>query len=212
MSEKGVRTFVVNVRVSFESGGGMGELDAIEEGLRAIIENPENPTRFIVESMSSATEERLVEYKEEKKPEVERPKDLTTVKFEMHEKIDADTAENVFELIMEDAADFKSAVSIGEMVRTVMYEKGAKAGTPIRMVTKGTVTEWGDKPTAWCLQQLIDWAYLKIVKVMATRRLSDTVVEVAYVKHGLAPPPPKEPYIMFLKKTDGWTWVKEPKR
>lgn len=34
--------------VTYESAGGMGENDAIWEGLKAIIENPDNPTVFTV--------------------------------------------------------------------------------------------------------------------------------------------------------------------
>jgi len=41
----------IKLVVSYESAGGMGERDAIEEGLRAIIENPRNPTKFKVELM-----------------------------------------------------------------------------------------------------------------------------------------------------------------
>ena len=41
----------VRLVVSYETAGGMGMDDAIQEGLRAIIENPDNFTKFTVEEM-----------------------------------------------------------------------------------------------------------------------------------------------------------------
>lgn len=44
---------MVTALIEYESGGGMGESDAVEEGLRGIIENPKNPTRFSLSSIST---------------------------------------------------------------------------------------------------------------------------------------------------------------
>lgn len=51
MTEKRHIVLVVN----YETMGGMGESDAIEEGLREIIENPENPTKFDVDFLRGDT-------------------------------------------------------------------------------------------------------------------------------------------------------------
>jgi hypothetical protein len=45
--------------VEYNSAGGMGEHDATEEGLRALIENPDNPTKFNVKLMRSVNEDQV---------------------------------------------------------------------------------------------------------------------------------------------------------
>ena len=48
---------LVTALIEYESGGGMGESEAVEEGLRGIIENPKNPTRFSLSSISTTERE-----------------------------------------------------------------------------------------------------------------------------------------------------------
>lgn len=199
-NEEGVTRYVSKLTVSFESAGGMGEIDAIEEGLKAIIENPDNPTKFEVESMSTIAE-KLKEFKEEKP--VELPEGVTLAKFEFQNEVYAKIAENIFELILAKAAEFRSAVNIKTMVRTVMYKKGEKTGAPYEMYTK-------DNENAWSLQQTIDWTYRDIIEVVAVKR-DHTILEVAYTKKGLKAPPPKEKMIYAFKKTDGWKLVGKEK-
>ena len=131
------------------------------------------------------------------------PEGVESAAFELYADTDAETTETVFMGIMSGKYDFRSAVNLGAMVRTVMYETGAKAGTPIEIVTVS-------KEMAWSLQQTIDWAHEKLIEVVAVRR-EGKIVEVAYIKVGIAPPPPKEKLIYTFKKTDGWTLVGEEK-
>ena len=52
----GKRKDHILVIVSYESGGGgMGEHDAIEEGLRALLQHQQNPTVFDVEVLTHIT-------------------------------------------------------------------------------------------------------------------------------------------------------------
>jgi len=135
------------------------------------------------------------------KPEL--PEGVVLVKFEMKNEKYAEMVSTIFDAIASGDYEFRSAVHLKDMMRTVMYKKGAKTGTPIEVYAK-------DKDVAWSLQQTIDWAYNKIIKVVATRR-EGNMVEVAYIKVGLAPPPPKEKCIYSFKKTDGWKLVGEEK-
>ena len=131
------------------------------------------------------------------KPETKVPEGVTMVKFEFLAEVDAKVAEDMFEVMIAKGAEFRSAVNMGTMVRAVMYPKGSKTGSPIRMVTK-------DKDTAWSLQQTIDWQYRDIINVVAVKK-EGLIIEVAYIKRGLKVPPPKEKMIYAFKKTDGWT-------
>jgi len=134
----------------------------------------------------------------------EVPEGVTLVRFELYANPDAESTETVFDAIMSGEYEFRSTVNLGAMVRTVMVKKVRKeAGTPIQIVTTS-------KDMAWSLMQTIDWTYKGIIEVIAVRR-EGLVVEVAYIKKGLKPPPPKEKLIYHFKKTDGWTLVGEPK-
>jgi len=139
------------------------------------------------------------EITEEEKP-TELPEGVITVKFGMKTEKDAESVETIFEAIVTGKYEFRSAVNIDDMVRTVMYDKGGKVGTPIVMFTK-------DKDIAWSLQQTIDWALHGMIKVVAVRRERD-VVEVAHLKLGLKEPPPKAKYIKHFK---GRGWKTEEK-
>lgn len=136
-------------------------------------------------------------------PETKLPEGVTLVKFEMKNEKYAEMVSTIFDAIVSGKYEFRSAVHLKDMFRTVMYKKGEKTGTPIEMFAK-------DKDNAWSLQQTVDWAYRGIIKVVATKREGATV-EVAYIKLGLAPVLPKEKYIYSFKKTDGWTLTGEEK-
>ena len=140
---------------------------------------------------------------EEKVIETKLPEGVTMVKFEFLAEVDAKVAEDMFEVMIANGAEFRSAVNMGTMVRAVMYPKGSKTGSPIRMVTK-------DKDTAWSLQQTIDWDLRDQIQVVAVKK-EGLVLEVAYIKKGLKAPPPKEKMIYAFKKTDGWTIKGEEK-
>ena len=130
-------------------------------------------------------------------PETKVPEGITMAKFVFLAEVDAKVAEDMFEVMIAKGAEFRSAVNMGTMVRAVMYPKGSKTGSPIRMVTK-------DKETAWSLQQTIDWDLRDQIQVVAVKK-EGVVVEAAYIKKGLKAPPPKEKMIYAFKKTDGWT-------
>ena len=142
----------------------------------------------------------------EEKPEVietKVPEGVETVKYTFVNEKDAELVETMFDAITTGKYEFRSAVNIGTMVRCVMYEKGEKVGTPVRVIVT-------DKDMAWHLQQLIDWCLRKQVKVLAIRREGKNV-EVAFRMEGIAPPPPKEKLWYSFKKTDGWSLVGEEK-
>ena len=135
--------------------------------------------------------------------ETKIPEGVETVKYTFVNEKDAELVETMFDAITTGKYEFRSAVNIGTMVRCVMYEKGEKVGTPVRVIVT-------DKDMAWHLQQLIDWCLRKQVKVLAIRREGKNV-EVAFRMEGIAPPPPKEKLWYSFKKTDGWSLVGEEK-
>ena len=137
--------------------------------------------------------------------ETKIPEDVETVKYAFVNEKDAELVETMFDAITTGKYEFRSAVNIGTMVRCVMYEKGEKVGTPVRVIVT-------DKDMAWHLQQLIDWCLRKQVKVLAIRREGKNV-EVAFRMEGIKPMPKEEKEKLWyhLKKTDGWSLVGEEK-
>ena len=135
--------------------------------------------------------------------ETKIPEGVEEVKYVFFGTTDADTAETMFDAMGTGKYEFKSAVNLGTMVRCVMYEKGEKIGTPIRVVVM-------DKDMAWHLQQLIDWVLRGQVKVLAIRK-EDKTLTVAFRMEGIKPPPPKEKLWYHYKKTDGWSLIGEEK-
>jgi len=126
------------------------------------------------------------------------PEGLETVAFELVDESNAEQVETMFLAMVKDTHEFRSAVNIGDDVRTVMYEKGKKyGGTPVRVSTVS-------KEMAWSLQQTIDWCYTKQIQVVAVRR-KGAIVEIGYIKKGIPEPPSRETYIHYFEKTDGWT-------
>lgn len=57
----------IQLIVSYRSGGGHGEHEAIEEGLLGMVENPDNPTRFKVEESGYLNENEIKELKKRKR-------------------------------------------------------------------------------------------------------------------------------------------------
>lgn len=161
----------------------------------------------LLESKEYTVNEFLDKYKKEKEKPVEQLEGLVVVKFEMRTVGDAKSVHTIFDAVVSGKYEFRSAVNLkdelGVYVRAVMYEKSKKYGRPVEVYVK-------NKETAWALMQTLEWIYKDEIRVVAVRRL-DKTVEVAYIRKGIPKPPPKEKYIMFLKKTDGWTFVKEPK-
>jgi len=158
---------------------------------------------------SKEVKEAMEKWKERVEPQLEEikkiPEGVETVKYEFVTVPDAEIAETMFDAIMTGKYEFRSAVNIGTMVRAVMYEKGEKMGTPVRMMVT-------DKDMAWHLQQLIDWCLKGNAKVLATRR-KEKAVEVAFRMEGIKPMEKKEKEKLYyhFKKTDGWTLVGEEK-
>jgi hypothetical protein len=144
-------------------------------------------------------------WEERAKPTVEEvkkiPEGVETVKYTFVNDKDAEVTETIFDAITTGKYEFRSAVNIGTMVRCVMYEKGERVGTPVRMIVT-------DKDMAWHLQQLIDWCLRRQAKILATRR-EGKVVEVAFRMEGIKPMPKEEKEKLWyhFKKTDGWTLV-----
>ena len=136
-------------------------------------------------------------------PVTKIPEGVEVVKYTFVNEKDAELVETMFDAITTGKYEFRSAVNIGTMVRCVMYEKGEKVGTPVRVIVT-------DKDMAWHLQQLIDWCLRRQAKILATRREGKTV-EVAFRMEGIKPPPPKEWLVYRFKKTDGWSLVSEEK-
>jgi hypothetical protein len=150
----------------------------------------------------STTQEK---WKVRAKPTVEEvkkiPEGVETVKYAFTVDKDAEVAEAILDAITTGKYEFRSAVNVGTMVRCVMYKKGEKIGTPIKMIAT-------DKEMAWHLQQLIDWCLKSQAKILATRR-EGKLVEVAFRMEGIKPMPKEEKEKLWyhFKKTDGWTLV-----
>lgn len=169
-----------------------------EKRLRKLMETP-------MERLNEVWSETEMEDDKRRAEPVTLPEGLETVPFEMVDEANATQVETIFLAMIEDTHEFRSAVNFDSDVRTMMYEKGKKyGGTPVRVSTIS-------KEMAWSLQQTIDWQYTKQIKIVAVRR-KGAIVEVAYLKLGIPEPPPKEAYIHFLEKTDGWTLEKHEKR
>jgi len=150
----------------------------------------------------------LLEEREQIKAETEVsetkvPEGVEVVKYVFFTPTDVDMAATMFDAMGTGKYEFRSAVNLGTMVRCVMYEKGEKTGTPIRVVVQ-------DKDMAWHLQQLIDWVYRRQAKVLAVKK-EDKTLNVAFRMEGIKPLPPKEKLWYHFKKTDGWSLIGEEK-
>jgi len=171
------------------------------------LEEPEFVGEFLVHVNHEIREhmEILKEEKKEEVPETKIPEGVETVKYTFVNEKDAELVETMFDAITTGKYEFRSAVNIGTMVRCVMYEKGEKVGTPVRVIVT-------DKDMAWHLQQLIDWCLRRQAKILAIRREGKTV-EVAFRMEGIKPmaKEEKEKLWFHFKKTDGWTLVSEEK-
>jgi hypothetical protein len=131
------------------------------------------------------------------------PEGVEVVKYVFFTPTDVDMAETMFDAMGTGKYEFRSAVNLGTMVRCVMYEKGEKTGTPIRVVVQ-------DKDMAWHLQQLIDWVLKGQAKVLAVKK-EDKTLSVAFRMEGIKPSPPKEKLWYHFAKTDGWSLIGEEK-
>jgi len=136
------------------------------------------------------------------KPETKVPEGVNLVRFEFENEKYAEMAELMFSALMKGYMP-KSAVNLDTMVRLVLVEKGKKSGEIVKVYMV-------DKENAVMLRQLLDWIWFGFAMIVAVKR-EGRFLEVAYIKHGLQPPPPTEKYIYYFKKTDGWTLVREEK-
>jgi len=132
------------------------------------------------------------------------PEGVEEVVYNFFSEADVTMAATMFDAMGTSKYEFKSAVNLGTMVRCVMYEKGEKTGTPIRVVLT-------DKDMAWHLQQLIDWVYRRQAKVLAIKK-EDKSLRVAFRMEGIQKPKvEKEKLWYHYSKTDGWSLIGEEK-
>lgn len=200
--------FITTIKVSFRSGGGMGEIDAIEEGLRYLIED-EGAIPFKVEDISTVKFSPRLILEETGIPEIPEegfPEGVEHVKYTFASDKDISTTETMLEAAGVGKADLRSAVNIGNFVRTVMYSPpDEKNGTIVRVAVT-------DKDMAWHLQQLMDWTHRKQVKIIALRR-EELTLYVAFRMEGIQPEPKPIPAWFHGQnsKSKGWRLVKEEK-
>ena len=183
--------------------------DILELSLKAETPEEQRYIETLRGEVKREIQERLkkIEVKEKaaEVPETKFPEGVEVVKYTFVNEKDAELVETMFDAITTGKYEFRSAVNIGTMVRCVMYEKGEKVGTPVRVIVT-------DKDMAWHLQQLIDWCLRRQAKILAIRREGKTV-EVAFRMEGIKPmaKEEKEKLWFHFKKTDGWTLVSEEK-
>jgi len=149
-------------------------------------------------------EECMQTYAPKEVPETKIPEGVEEVVYNFFSEADATMAATMFDAMGTSKYEFKSAVNLGTMVRCVMYERGEKTGTPIRVVLT-------DKDMAWHLQQLIDWVYRRQAKVLAIKK-EDKSLRVAFRMEGIQKPKvEKEKLWYHYSKTDGWSLIGEEK-